>query len=366
MTIEHAPEQRDAASETSDEFAQKVFGALLGAATTQTIYLGTKLGYYTILAEADALTSGELAQRSGTHERYAREWLEQQAVCGYLVVDDVRAQPETRRYTLPAAHADVLANPDSLNYLAPLGQLFAASARHLDDLAAAYRNGTGVSWAQLGTDAREGQAAVNRPMFLGPLGNEYLPSLPSVDQALRSGGRVADIGCGYGWSSIGIAKAYPAATVDGVDVDEPSVAAARQNAQHSGVSDRVQFTTSMPDSSGQYDLVCAFECIHDMSDPVTVLAEMRRLVRPDGTVLVMDERVAPEFTAPGDEIEQIMYGYSVLCCLADGMSHQPSAGTGTVMRPAKLDEYARAAGFTGIEILDIENDFFRFYRLVHA
>ncbi|MCW4352191.1 class I SAM-dependent methyltransferase [Hoyosella sp. YIM 151337] len=365
MTIEQTHDT-SAISETSEAFAERVFHALLGAATTQAMHLGAKLGYYTILATGAACTAAELAQRSGTHPRYAREWLEQQAVCGYLRVDNVRAEPDARRYTLPAAHADVLANADSLNYLTPIAQIFAASARHLDDLADAYRHGTGVSWDRLGNDAREGQAAINRPLFLGPLGSEYLPALPEVDEALRTGGRVADIGCGYGWSSIGIATAYPAATVDGVDVDEPSVAAARNNAQLHGVSDRVSFTAAMPAASASYDLVCAFECIHDMSDPISVLAEMRRLVRPDGTVLIMDERVAPEFTAPGDDIEQIMYSYSVLCCLADGMSHQPSVGTGTVMRPAKLEEYARAAGFAGIEILDIENDFFRFYRLVHG
>jgi 2-polyprenyl-3-methyl-5-hydroxy-6-metoxy-1,4-benzoquinol methylase len=187
-----------------------------------------------------------------------------------------------------------------------------------------------------------------------------------VNAALRAGGRVADVGCGVGWSSIGIALAYPDATVDGYDVDVPSIETARQNAREAGVDDRVRFhavDAATVDPSGGYDAVFAFECIHDLSDPVAVLAAMRRLAGDRGTVIVMDERVAETFTAPGDEVERMMYGYSLMCCLADGMSHQPSAATGTVMRPSTLRGYAAEAGFADVEVLDIANDFFRFYRL---
>jgi len=114
---------------------------------------------------------------------------------------------------------------------------------------------------------------------------------------------------------------------------------------------------------GSYDLVTAFECVHDLADPVAVLAAMRRMVRPGGTVLVVDEKVAERFTVPGDAVERLMYGYSVTCCLPDGLSTRPSAGTGTVMRPAMLERYAREAGFDGADVLPVEHDFFRFYRL---
>jgi len=229
----------------------------------------------------------------------------------------------------------------------------------------AFRNGGGVSWAQHGTDAREGQAGANRPLFLGPLGREYLPSIPDVDAALRAGGRVADVGCGFGWSSIGIALAYPDVTVDGYDVDAPSIEAARRNAREAGVDGRVRFhaVDAATVETAPYDAVFAFECIHDLPDPVGVLAAMRRLAGDDGAVVVMDERVAETFTAPGDDVERLMYGYSLMCCLADGMAHQPSAGTGTVMRPSTLRRYAVEAGFADVEILDIANEFFRFYRL---
>jgi 2-polyprenyl-3-methyl-5-hydroxy-6-metoxy-1,4-benzoquinol methylase len=173
------------------------------------------------------------------------------------------------------------------------------------------------------------------------------------------------VGCGLGWSSIGIALAYPDATVDGYDVDGPSIEAARRNAREAGVDDRVRFhaVDAATVEEDPYDAVFAFECVHDLSDPVGVLATMRRLAGERGAVVVMDERVAETFTAPGDDVERLMYGYSLLCCLADGMAHQPSAGTGTVMRPATLRRYAVDAGFADVEILDIENDFFRFYRL---
>jgi 2-polyprenyl-3-methyl-5-hydroxy-6-metoxy-1,4-benzoquinol methylase len=169
-----------------------------------------------------------------------------------------------------------------------------------------------------------------------------------------------------GWSAIGIARAYPQARVDGFDVDEPSVEQARRNAEEAGVADRVRFTTVDAAAAGEdggYDVVAAFECVHDLADPVAVLAAMRRMVRAGGTVLVVDEKVAERFTAPGDAVERLMYGYSLTCCLPDGLSTRPSAGTGTVMRPATLERYAREAGFTGADVLPVEHDFFRFYRL---
>jgi SAM-dependent methyltransferase len=229
----------------------------------------------------------------------------------------------------------------------------------------------------MGEPAREGQAAANRPLFLGPLVRDLLPAVPGVDAALSAGGRVADIGCGYGWSSIGIARRWPAARVDGFDVDAPSVERARRHAAEAGVAERVTFRTedvgtlvgdADPDRErrldGSYDLVTAFECVHDLPDPVAVLAAMRRMTRPGGTVLVLDEAVAEEFTAPGGDVDRLMYGYSLLCCLPDGLSTEPSAGTGTVMRPATLRAYARQAGFADLEVVPVDAGFFRLYRLV--
>ncbi|MCV2490915.1 class I SAM-dependent methyltransferase [Geodermatophilus sp. YIM 151500] len=354
----------------TDALVERLFGSVLAAMDLQAVYLGDRLGYYRALAGAGPLTSTELAARTGTAERYAREWLEQQAVTGLLDAHDddaSRQDPLRRRFSLPWASVEPLTDELSPNFLVPLARFVVGGGKHVDALVQAHRTGGGVSWEQMGADAREAQAAANRPLFLGALGREHLPSIPDVDAALRRGGRVADIGCGFGWSSIGIALAYPEATVDGYDVDGPSIEAARRNAAEAGVADRVRFSVAdvaAGTDGGAYDVVAAFECIHDLPDPVTVLREMRRLAGDDGFVLVMDERVAESFGAPGDEIERLMYGYSLLCCLADGMSTQPSVATGTVMRPDTLRRYAREAGFRDVEVLDVADDFFRFYRLV--
>jgi 2-polyprenyl-3-methyl-5-hydroxy-6-metoxy-1,4-benzoquinol methylase len=356
---------RDEIADTSAAFVDRLFGAVLATMDLHAVYLGDRLGYYRALA-ASPLTSAELAARTGTAERYAREWLEQQAVTGILATDP-RATTAERRYALPAEHVGPLTDVLDLGHVAPFARMTIGLVKQVDLLQEAFRTGGGVRWEQHGADARESQAAANRPLFLGPLGREHLPSIPDVDAALRAGGRVADVGCGLGWSSIGIALAYPDATVDGYDVDAPSVEAARRNAREAGVDDRVRFHVA--DVAGladlaPYDVVFAFECIHDLADPVGVLAAMRGLAGDRGAVVVMDERVAEEFTAPGDDVERFMYGFSLLCCLADGMAHQPSVGTGTVMRPATLRRYATEAGFADVEVLDIANDFFRFYRLM--
>lgn len=345
--------------------SERMVSAVVGALEMAAVDLGDRLGWYRALAEGPA-TAPQLAARSGTDPRYAREWLEQQAVAGYLTVNDVRAAPDERCYALPAEYRAVLVDEVDPMFTTPLARMAMALTHNVDRLAEVYRGGGGLSWAAMGADARAAQAAANRPFFVGPLLTEVLPSMPDVDAALRAGGRIADVGCGVGWSSIGMATGYPAARVDGFDVDVPSVEEARAHATRGGVADRVRFEVAdvgrLAVDAG-YDLVTAFECVHDLPDPVAVLAAMKRMVRPGGTVLVVDERVAEEFTAPGDEIERLMYGYSLTCCLPDALSTRPSVGTGTVMRPAVLEQYASDAGFADVDVLPVPHDFFRFYRL---
>ena len=366
-TVDTMTTTQDSPTHTTEACAETVFGWILGMEQTTALYVGDRLGWFRSLAEDGPATAPELAARTGTAARYAREWLEYQAVSGMLTVDDPAAAPDERRFAMPAAHVPVLADLDSETVLTPFARILVASLRHIDDLLEAYRTGGGVSWEALGDDAREGQAAQNRPLLRDALARDHLPRLGEVDAALRAGGRVADVGCGEGWSSIGIARGYPTARVDGFDVDAASVDAARRHAEAEGVADRVRVHHAEVASAeaGVYDLVCAFECVHDMPDPVSVLAAMRRAVAPGGTVLIMDEKVAEAFAPDGDEVERLFYGFSLMCCLPDGLSADGSVGTGTVMRRSTLEEYARAAGFTGVEVLDdLENDIFRFYRLV--
>jgi SAM-dependent methyltransferase len=351
-----------------DSFVERLLASTGGAFDIFTIYIGDRLGFYRSLGEQGAATSEELAARTGAYERYAREWLEQQTVVGILRVEDENADARSRRYRLPAGHKEVLVDRDSLNYLMPLVQMVTGAVRPMHQVLKAYRSGKGVPYPYYGADFREGQAGMNRAMFLRQLGTEWLPSIPDVHQRLMSDppARVADIGCGGGWSSIGIAQAYPKAQVDGYDLDEPSVALAQVNVAEACLGERVRIQrrdAADPSLRGRYDLVTAFECVHDMSDPVGALRTMLGLVRDGGAVIVMDERVGDRFTAKGNEVEWMMYGWSVLHCLPVGKVDGHSAETGTVMRADTLKNYASKAGFCEVEVLPIDNFFFRFYRL---
>lgn len=350
-------------SSTPDALAEKVFASVLGTLDVFAIYVGDRLGYYRQLDEHGPLSSHELAERAGTVERYTREWLELQAVAGYLDVTD----DEPRRFSIPPGHAEALTDQLSLGYVAPLARMISAAALKLPDIVEVHRDGSGVSWDAFGHDMRESQGDMNKPFFLKLLAREWFGSIDDIAQRLVAGARVADIGCGLGWSAIALAQGYDGVTVDGYDLDIPSVEAATRHAAEQGVADRVSFhAVDAGDSAvdGAYDLVTAFECIHDMPDPISALRTMKRLAGDDGIVVVMDEKVSESFSPDADEVEHLMYGFSNFVCLPDGMSHGHSAGTGTVMRPDTLRGYARQAGFDDIEILPIETDFWRFYRLV--
>jgi 2-polyprenyl-3-methyl-5-hydroxy-6-metoxy-1,4-benzoquinol methylase len=342
--------------------ADRIFTSMVGAFDLLAIHAGDRLGWYAALADHGPCTPEQLAAATGTDARYAREWLEHQAVGGWLDVDG------DRRYSLSAEHAETLLDRDSREYAAPMARAFVSCAAVLPQALDAYRSGGGVPWEAFGTEGVEAQADTNRPLSMSVLPREWLPAIPGVhDRLSQPGARVADVACGGGWSSIGIAEAYPDAQVDGYDVSVESVDLARANAAAAGVGDRVAF--HVLDASGHvgdggYDLVLVLEAIHDMARPVEALATMRALAAPTGTVLVIDERTAETFTAPGDERERALYGFSLFCCLLTGRSETPSAATGTVMRPDTLRGYARDAGFADVEVLPIEDDVFRLYRLV--
>lgn len=356
------------ATASPDALVERIFGASIAAMDLFGVYLGDQLGYYRALAADGPATSGELAQRTGTAERYTREWLEQQAVTGILACDNLDAPARERVYRLPDGYEAVLVDPESPTAMAPMAQIIAGCVKPLPQVLEAFRTGGGVPYADYGADLAAGQAGTTRPQFRHLLAQEWIPALPDVHARLQADppARVADIGMGLGWSSIAIAQAFPKVHVDGFDLDEASVTAARQNAAAAGVADRVRFhvrDAGDPDLAGRYDFALAVECVHDMANPVRVLSAMRRLVGEGGTVLVVDEKVADRFTAPGDDVERYMYGFSILHCLPVGMVEQPSAATGTVMRAETLRHYAEAAGFREVDLLAVAHDFFRFYRL---
>ncbi|MEX0833474.1 MAG: class I SAM-dependent methyltransferase [Actinomycetota bacterium] len=351
-----------------DEFVNRIFESSVGMMDVLTLYMGDRLGLYRALAEAGPSTPGQMAERAGIHPRYAREWLEQQAATGILEVEDAAANEDERRYLLPDAHAEPLLDLDSPYSIAPLPRSIAAAAKALPKLLDAYRTGGGVEWEEYGADMIEAQGDFNRPWLKASLGNEYLPSIPDIHERLSSDppARVADVACGVGWAAIAIAKAYHKPMVEGFDLDESSIELARGFAQEAGLVDRVRFEAmdaADPSLSSKFDLAVMIEALHDVSRPVDVLRAIKGMLAPGGTAVIADERVGDEFTAPGEDNERVFYGYSVLTCLPAAMGDPETRATGTVFRRSKLKAYATEAGFGSVEVLPIEHEFLRFYRL---
>lgn len=339
-------------------------GATVGALELFGMYLGDRLGLYDALRRCGTCTPAALADAAGIDRRYAREWLEQQAVAGMLTVEDVTEGAEARRYAIPEAHVGVVADPVALDHVAPLARMVVGIASVLDEVTDAYRRGTGVPYSRYGSDFRAGQGAINRPAFTSALVEEWLPALGAPAERLACGGRLADLGCGLGWSALAVARAYPRAEVVGIDSDAASIAEARAAAADRGVAVRFERADAVDvAATGPFDVVLLLEALHDLARPVEVLAAARGALAAGGVVLVADEAVAPVFTAPGDEIDRMLYGWSITHCLPAAMAEQPSAAIGTVLREDAVRALAREAGFGRLDVPDVDGGFFRLYAL---
>ncbi len=348
-----------------EQFAGDLFAGCLASLELANVELGVRLGLYEALAGAGPVTPAELASSAGIRPRYAREWLEQQAVAGVVEVDDVDAAPDDRRFTLPNAHAHVLTDDDSEACMKPCAAVVPWLSKALDIMVEEFRRGTGAAFGLF--DLHDVQAAFTRPVFVNHLTQHWIPGLADVQEKLASGApvRIAEVGCGEGVAAITIARAYPNAVVDGYDLDEASIVSARADAARAGVADRVRFevrdAADPMDGSG-YDLVMAIEMLHDMPDPVGILRTMKHLAGADGVVLVVDERTEDTFNVPTTEMERLFYSFSTLHCLAVSLQGD-GAGTGTVIRSDTVRRYAAEAGFPTVETLDVDHPQFRLYRL---
>ncbi|BBH63930.1 SAM-dependent methyltransferase [Actinoplanes sp. OR16] len=335
---------------------ERLFGALLGAAELCTVEIGRQLGLYAALRDGP-LTAAELAKAANIDERYAREWLEQQAAAGFALASGAAG------FALAPGAAEVLLDEGGPEYAGAAGQFAVGVALLTPRVIEAFRTGEGIPYSAY-ADVRHGIAGFNRPMFDHLLTGTWLPAVPEIETRLRAGASVLDLGCGMGYSSVALALAYPGITVRGADLDEHSVAVAREVAAAAGVADRVSFTLADAAAvTGDYDLITIFEALHDMGDPVGVLRNARALLTPGGSVFIADERVADEFTAPAGEVERLQYAFSVLHCLPATRAENPVIANGTVLRAPTLLRWAREAGFAAPEVLGIDNDFWRFYRL---
>ena len=344
-----------------DAFSERVLNEVNVAMSCLNLYLGHRLGLYRALAEAGPVTAAKLAGRIGYSERYLREWLECMAVGGYL-----DHEPATGRFSLPPEHAVALLDADSPAYVAPFLCFIPSFAGILLPLLKGFRSGGGVPYEAYGADLREAIGMGNRPMFVNDYVAKWIPAMPDIEIHLKGGGRVAEIGCGVGWSSIALARGFPKIHIDAVDVDAASIEDAQHNAQRAAVADRVVFHLASGEEvplTGPYDLVTAFECLHDMPYPVKALRHMRELVAPGGAVLIADEAVGESLEENRNCIGLLNYNFSVLHCLPQAMVFPGAVGTGAVIRPSTVRAYAEEAGFAQIEVLPIENRLWRFYRL---
>jgi 2-polyprenyl-3-methyl-5-hydroxy-6-metoxy-1,4-benzoquinol methylase len=344
-----------------DAFAERLFAEVNAAMSCLNLYLGHRLGLFRAVADAGPVTPAALAGLTGLAERYLREWLECMAANGYL-----DHTPDTGRFLLSPEHAVVFLDGNNPAYAAPFVCYVPSFARVLELLMAAFRSGGGVPYEAYGADTLEGIGMGNRPMYVNDYVARWMPTMPDVEARLRAGGRVADVGCGLGWSSICLATGFARVRIDAVDVDAASIDQARRNAHEAEVSDRITFHLSAIEDAplrGPYDLVTAFESLHDMPYPVKALRRMRELAAPNGAVLVADEAVGETLEENGSFVGRLNYNFSVLHCLPQAMVFPGAAGTGTVIRPSTLRAYARDAGFTRVDVLPIEHPLWRFYRL---
>jgi SAM-dependent methyltransferase len=367
-TTSETPTEVPTAEVADADITQRLMDATTGTLELYTVYIGGRLGLYEALDRHGPQTSAELAERAGIHERYAREWLEQQAVAGYLVVEgDIAVDDTARRYALPAEHRGALVDPLDGDHLAPFASMVVGIGGVLDDVVEAFRGGGGVSFDRYGAALRHGQGAINRPAFTTDLVKSWLPAVEGVPARLAGGGRLADVGSGLGWSAIAVKSAWPEADVIGLDTDTASVEDARRNAADAGVE--VRFEVAEDGRGGDVatlapvDVVLVLEALHDMAHPVDVLRAARESLAPGGIVVIADEAVADTFTAPGDDLERMMYGWSVTHCLPASMADEGWAAIGTAIRSGTVAEVAGAAGFGSCEVVDVDGGFFRIYRL---
>lgn len=308
-------------------------------------YVGDALGLYASMAGAGPLTSDELAQRTGTHERYVREWLCNQAAGGYVVHD-----PDAGTFELPPEQASVLADPHSPVYLSGVFQLTGAMWATADRLVDAFRTGEGVGWEEHDHRLYQGVERLYAPMYRTQLIDAWIPALDGVEERLRDGARVADIGCGHGVSTIAMAQAFPASRFIGFDYHAPSIATAAKAAAEAGVGDRVAFEIADADAlpDNEFDLVAMFDCLHDMGDPIGVASHVRDRLTPDGTLLLVEPMAGDDLTENLHPIGRMAYAVSTAVCTPTSLAQDGACGLGTQAGQARLTELLAAAGFSRV------------------
>lgn len=363
------PEAAHAAGAADVEaFGERIFGEALGAVHLLSVELGLRTGLFAALQQG-AADLDEIVRRTGLDRRYVEEWLQAEVLAGLVLLEGDAVAGG--RFSLAPGVGEGLLSETSPAYVGAMPALPPATASVLDALTAAFRTGAGVPYAEYGPEAVTVQGAFNRPAHHNALVQEWLPAIPDVLARLADPtrpARVADIGCGVGWSSIALARAFPHVTIDAYDNDAESIRRARANAAAEGVEAAIDFevkdASADPYAPGRaYDVIFLFECLHDFAFPKAALAAARAALADGGAVIVMDERVDDELGGPGDPIQLFFALASVVWCLPQSRVEPGAEPTGTMLRPSVLTALAREAGFAQVDVLPIEHPFWRFYRL---
>jgi SAM-dependent methyltransferase len=324
------------------QFVEKAIGDIGGALTAQLVVIGDRLGLYQTLAASGPLTSAELAERSDCNERSIREWLAAQAAAEYITYDAA-----TKRYTLPPEHAVALADEDSPAFVIGGFQGMTAAMRASSKVVEAFRSGRGVGWHEQDPELFEGTERFFRPGYKANLVGAWIPALDGVQAKLEAGARVADIGCGFGASTIIMAQAFPRSTFFGFDYHPGSIERARGRAAEAGVSDRTRFdVASAKEYPGRYDLIAFFDCLHDMGDPVGAARRVRESLEPGGTWMVVEPRAGDEVEDNLNPIGRVYYSVSTLVCTQASLAQEVGAALGAQAGEARLRDVVMQAGFS--------------------
>lgn len=324
------------------EFLGKAVADIGAGMSAVLVMIGDKLGLYKALAESGPLTPAELAERTGTAERYVREWLGNQAAGGY-----VSYNTESGKYTIPPEQAFALADETSPVFLPGAFQVMSAMFKAEPKIAERFRSGAGLDWCEQDHSLFEGTERFFRPGYAGNLVSSWIPALDGVEAKLRKGAKVADVGCGHGASTLLMAQAYPNSEVFGFDYHEGSIQAARRRSEQAGVADRVRFavakSTDYPGSD--YDLVAHFDCLHDMGDPVGAARHVRETLAADGTWMIVEPFAGDRVEENLNPVGRVFYAASTMICVPASLAHNGPA-LGAQAGEARLRQVVEAGGFS--------------------
>jgi 2-polyprenyl-3-methyl-5-hydroxy-6-metoxy-1,4-benzoquinol methylase len=328
----------------------QVINDLGGALAVPLAVIGDRLGLFAAMADGVPVTSEGLGEGTGLAERYVREWLLTMAASGYVTYVGGGSGPDAKRlarYRLSPEQVEAFTNPDSPAFVAGMLQGTSAQGRMMDRLADAFRTGEGIAWGEQHSDLFEGTARTFRPAYLADLVSSWVPAVTGLEERLVCGARVADVGCGFGTSTILMAETYPHSTFLGIDSHAPSIAAAGAKAAAAGVDERVTFRTeNAVGLEGTYELVTFFDCVHDMPDPVRALRAARAALGPGGLVMVVEPMSWDTVDESLNPLGRMFAGDSMLGCLPSGLSAAPAYGMGNQAGPSGFFRLAEQAGFS--------------------